>query len=61
MTHIIAIANAKGGVAKTTTALSLGASLAEMGRRVLLIDMDPHANLTLSLGFKAASLERTVA
>lgn len=61
MTHIIAIANAKGGVAKTTTALSLGASLAERGRRVLLIDLDPHANLTLSLGFKPASLERTVA
>ncbi|MGB2895885.1 MAG: ParA family protein [Anaerolineales bacterium] len=61
MTHIIAIANAKGGVAKTTTALSLGASLAEMGQSVLLIDLDPHANLTLSLGFKPASLERTVA
>ena len=61
MTHIIAIANAKGGVAKTTTALSLGASLAEMGRRVLLIDLDPHAILTLSLGFMPASLERTVA
>ena len=61
MTHIIAIANAKGGVAKTTTTLSLGASLAEMGRRVLLLDLDPHANLTLSLGFKPASFERTVA
>ncbi len=61
MTHIIAIANAKGGVAKTTTALSLGASLAEMGRKVLLVDLDPHANLTLSLGFKPTSFERTVA
>jgi chromosome partitioning protein len=61
MTHIIAIANAKGGVAKTTTTLSLGASLAEMGRKVLLIDLDPHANLTLSLGFKPTSFERTVA
>jgi len=61
MTHIIAIANAKGGVAKTTTTLSLGASLAEMGKKVLLVDLDPHANLTLSLGFKPASFERTVA
>ncbi|MEA1978966.1 MAG: ParA family protein [Chloroflexota bacterium] len=61
MTHIIAIANAKGGVAKTTTTLSLGASLAEMGKKVLIIDLDPHANLTLSLGFKPASFERTVA
>ncbi len=61
MTHIIAIANAKGGVAKTTTTLSLGASLAELGRKLLLIDLDPHANLTLSLGFKPSSLERTVA
>jgi len=61
MTHIIAIANAKGGVAKTTTAVSLGAALAEMGERVLLIDLDPQANLTLSLGFKPATLERTIA
>ena len=61
MTHIIAIANAKGGVAKTTTALSLGASLAEMGERVLLIDFDPHANLTIAIGTNPASHEKTVA
>jgi chromosome partitioning protein len=60
MTHIIAISNQKGGVAKTATCLSLGASLAELGQTVLLIDLDPQANLTLSLGFKLDELRRTV-
>jgi len=61
MTHTIAIANAKGGVAKTTTTLSLGAMLAEAGQRVLLVDLDPHANLTISLGMRPPALERTIA
>jgi chromosome partitioning protein len=50
MTYIISIANEKGGVAKTTTTLSLGGALVEMGKTVLLVDLDPQANLTLSLG-----------
>lgn len=61
MKHIIAVANQKGGVAKTTTCLSLGASLAEMGNTVLLIDLDPQASLTLSLDVDPGSLRRTVA
>jgi chromosome partitioning protein len=60
MTQFIAVGNTKGGVAKTTTCLSLGACLAEMEQTVLLIDLDPQANLALSLGFEPASLRRTV-
>jgi chromosome partitioning protein len=60
MTKTIAISNQKGGVAKTTTCLSLGAALAEMGHSVLLIDLDPQANLTLSLGFNPKQLDHTV-
>lgn len=56
----IAINNQKGGVAKTTTCLSLGACIAELGYSVLLIDMDPQAHLTLSLGFEPNRLRRTI-
>jgi chromosome partitioning protein len=52
MTTIIAISNEKGGVAKTTTTLSLGAALAELGYHILLVDLDPQANLTLALGLE---------
>lgn len=51
MGRVIAVANQKGGVAKTTTVHTLGSALAELGERVLLIDLDPQACLTYSLGF----------
>ena len=47
---IISLLNHKGGVGKTTSAINIGAGLVELGKRVLLIDLDPQANLTLSLG-----------
>jgi chromosome partitioning protein len=55
MTYVVAISNEKGGVAKTTTTLSLGAALAEAGKKVLVVDLDPQANLTLALGIEPGS------
>lgn len=57
MTRTVAVANQKGGVAKTTTVHSLGAALAERGRRVLLVDLDPQACLTFSTGVDPDRLE----
>ena len=60
MTRVIAVANQKGGVAKTTTVHSLGAAFAELGRKVLLVDLDPQSCLTYSTGVDADALERSI-
>ena len=57
---VIAFANQKGGVAKTTTTLSLAAAFAEEGHRVLCVDMDPQGNLTMSQGIDPDTLERSM-
>ena len=57
---VIAFANQKGGVAKTTSTLNLAAALAEKGHRVLCVDMDPQGNLTMSQGLNPDSIERSM-
>lgn len=61
MTYTIAMSNEKGGVAKTTSTLSLGAALAELDYHVLVIDLDPQANLSLALGLEAGEANITSA
>ncbi len=57
---VIAVINQKGGVGKTTSVVNLGAGLALLGKRVLVVDLDPQAHLTYSLGIQAHELNRTI-
>src|SRR5438309_6639557 len=60
LARIIAFANQKGGVAKTTTTLNLGVALSERGQKVLAIDLDPQGNLTMSQGWNPDEIERSM-
>ncbi len=60
MAQIIAVSNQKGGVGKTTSTLNLGVALTQLGMKVLMIDLDPQASLTISIGLEPENLEKTI-